>query len=62
MIPHYTVKSIRTHKNLRSLQSLRTRIGAAQGLWSRQRETEQLARRAQPAAKLQGIPPRETGN
>lgn len=61
-MPHYTVKSIRTHKNLRTLRSLRTRVGPAQGHWSRQRETEELAQRAQPAAKVQGIPPRETGN
>ena len=43
MIPQKTSKTIRTHKNLRSMRSLYTRIGPARGCWSRLRETEQLA-------------------
>jgi hypothetical protein len=58
----YSMKPIRTHKNMRTLRSLRTKVGPAQGLWSRQRETEALAQRARPIAKVQGIPPSQAGN
>ena len=49
MIPANTSKSIRTHRNIRSLRSLPTTVGPAQGQWLRLRETEQLAQRRQPA-------------
>lgn len=49
MIPHNTSKSIRTHKNIRSMRSLYTKVGPAQGHWSRLRETELLVRRQRPA-------------
>lgn len=49
MIPHNTSKSIRTHKNIRSMRSVFTKVGPAQGHWSRLRETEQLVRRQRPA-------------
>jgi hypothetical protein len=52
MIPRNTSKSIRTHKNIRSLRSVFTRVGPAQGHWSRLRESEQLARRQRPATAL----------
>jgi hypothetical protein len=48
MIPRNTSKSIHTHKNIRSMRSLFTKVGPAQGQWSRLRETEQLARRQRP--------------
>lgn len=38
MIPHNTSKSIRTHTNIRSLRSLMTKVGPAQGTWLRVRE------------------------
>jgi hypothetical protein len=51
MIPHNHVRPIRTHKNLRTLRSLMTRVGPAQGTWSRVRESEALARRQRPAVR-----------
>lgn len=43
MLPQKTSKSIRTHKNIRTLRSLYTRVGPARGRWARLRETEHLA-------------------
>jgi len=57
MIPRNTSKSIRTHKNIRTMRSLLTEVGPAQGRWSRLRESEQLARRVQPAKHpWRGVP------
>ncbi len=44
MIPPRTSKSIRKHKNIRSMRSLYTKVGPARGHWSRLRESEQIAR------------------
>ena len=44
MLPARTSKSIRTHKHIRSLRSLHTRVGPARGEWSRLREGEQIGR------------------
>jgi hypothetical protein len=52
MIPHNTLKAIRTHKNVRTLRSLMTKVGPARGNWLRVRESEDLARRTQPAAAV----------
>ncbi len=43
MIPPKTSKSIRTHKNIRTMRSLYTRVGPVRGRWSRLRESEQLS-------------------
>ncbi len=51
MIPHNHVRPIRTHKNIRTLRSLLTRVGPAQGAWSRVRESEALAHRQRPAVR-----------
>jgi hypothetical protein len=52
MIPHNTLKAIRTHKNVRSLRSLMTKVGPARGNWLRVRESEDLARRARPSTAV----------
>jgi hypothetical protein len=57
MIPHNTLKAIRTHKNVRTLRSLRTPVGPARGRWARVRESEELARREHPAVELKSAPP-----
>ncbi len=52
MIPHKTSKSIRTHQHIRTMRSLRTKVGPAQGHWSRVRESEHIRvrlHRVQPA-------------
>jgi hypothetical protein len=46
MIPPKTGKAIRSHKNIRSMRSLYTKVGPARGRWSRLRESEQLAQAA----------------
>ena len=56
MIPRNTSKSIRTHKNIRTMRSLLTEVGPAQGRWSRLRESEQLARRMQPVRRQGSVP------
>ncbi len=64
MIPRNTSKTIRTHKNIRTLRSLPTRVGPARGHWSRLRETETLTQQqvSEPAAipPQAAIPPRHT--
>jgi hypothetical protein len=63
MIPRNTSKTIRTHKNVRTLRSLPTRVGPARGHWSRLRETEALAQQQQQAAAIPpeaAIPPRHS--
>lgn len=57
MIPHNTLKAIRTHKNMRTLRSLLTPVGPARVRWSRVRESEELARRERPAATWKAAPP-----
>jgi hypothetical protein len=57
MIPHHTLKAVRTHKNLRTLRSLRTPVGPARGTWTRVRESEELARRERPDAGPKSAPP-----
>ena len=37
MIAHNHVRPVRTHRNIRTLRSLMTRVGPAQGNWSRTR-------------------------
>jgi hypothetical protein len=53
MIPHNTMHNtlhpIRTHKHVRTLRSLMTKVGPARGAWSRVRESEDLSRRQRPA-------------
>ena len=56
MIPRNTSKTIHTHKNIRTIRSLLTEVGPAQGRWSRLRESEQLARRMQPVRRQTGVP------
>jgi hypothetical protein len=64
MIPRNTSKTIRTHRNIRTLRSLTTRVGPARGHWSRLRETETLTQQQppEPAAipPQAAIPPRHT--
>ena len=43
MIPPRTSKSIRKHKNIRSMRSLYTKVGPARGHWSRLRDLLTLA-------------------
>ena len=43
MIPSKTSKAIRSHKNIRSMRSVYTKVGPARGQWSRLRESEQIA-------------------
>jgi len=47
MIPPKTSKAIRTHKNIRGMRSLYTKVGPARGRWSRSREGEQIAHSTQ---------------
>lgn len=56
MIPRNTSKTIYTHKNIRTMRSLLTEVGPAQGRWSRLRESEQLARRMQPVRRQASVP------
>lgn len=56
MIPRNTSKTIYTHKNIRTMRSLLTEVGPAQGRWSRLRESEQLARRMQPVRRQGSVP------
>ncbi len=48
MIPRNTSKTIRTHKNIRTMRSLFTNVGPNRGRWARLRETEDLHRRLHP--------------
>jgi hypothetical protein len=64
MIPRNTSKTIRTHRNIRTLRSLPTRVGPARGHWSRLRETETLVQQQPPEAAAippqAAIPPRHS--